>query len=164
MAPLWSRKRDMLYLFFFATHLPIIFMVDTVPILPAALQTDLMHRVRDFYVNTYHDKFFEAPQPVWFTAFIWMELLYHAPLSLWAVGALIRDDPMVPVHLLVFGMQSFVTTVACLAEVWSWTDRSLVEKQNITMLYGPYIAFGGLVALDMFTRLRRQLCLKPKQE
>lgn len=49
---------------------------------------------------------------------------------------------MVPVHLLAFGVQAFVTTVTCLAEVWSWTDRTNAEKQNITMLYGPYAALG----------------------
>jgi len=52
------------------------------------------------------------------------------------------DDPMVPVHLLVFGVQSFVTSLPCLAEVWSWTDRTVVEKQDLTMLYSPYVALG----------------------
>lgn len=49
---------------------------------------------------------------------------------------------MVPVHLLVFGAQSFVTSVPCLAEVWSWTDRTVDQKQNLTMLYAPYVALG----------------------
>lgn len=52
---------------------------------------------------------------------------------------------MVPVHLLAFGVQAFVTTVTALVEVWSWTDRTDVEKQNITMLYGPYIALGMFI-------------------
>lgn len=87
-----SRKRDCAYLFFFATHLPIIFLVDTVPLQPPWLQTDLSARLRDYYIATYRDKFFEAPAPVWFQAFIWMELLYHVPLSLWAVWALLRGE------------------------------------------------------------------------
>lgn len=53
-----------------------------------------------------------------------------------------EDDPMVPVHLLAFGVQSFVTTVPCLAEMWAWTDRTLAEKQNLSMLYIPYVALG----------------------
>ena len=89
---------------------------------------------------------------------------------------------MVPVHLLAFGVQSFVTSLPCLAEIWSWTDRSLDQKQNLTMLYAPYVALGKLalfvfyrrwdtltligafMALDMVARLRGQLTRKAKSE
>lgn len=91
-----SRKRDCAYLLFFATHLPIIFLVDTVPLQPPGLQTELSHRLRDFYIATYRDKFFESPTPVWFQAFIWMELLYHVPLSLWAVWGILRGESSYP--------------------------------------------------------------------
>lgn len=55
---------------------------------------------------------------------------------------------MVPVHLLVFGVQSFVTSLPCLIEIWSWTDRNLVEKQNLSMLYSPYVALGEYPSLS----------------
>ncbi|RMJ28472.1 integral membrane protein [Aspergillus sp. HF37] len=146
-----NRKRDLLYFVFFAIHGPLTL-------------GRFYLELRQFYVDTYNDKFFQGAPAPWFSAFVWMELLYHLPLSLWAIGALLRDDPMVPVHLLAFGVQAFVTTVAALVEVWSWTDRTDVEKQNITMLYGPYIALGGLMALDMVGRLRRLLVSKAKHE
>lgn len=53
------------------------------------------------------------------------------------------DHPLVPVHLLVFGVEAFVTSLTCLVDVWSWPDRSIAEKQQLTMLYGPYVALGG---------------------
>ncbi|KAF7588759.1 hypothetical protein BBP40_005255 [Aspergillus hancockii] len=127
-ASLLSRKRDLLYFIFFAIHFPIIFrklqtpsfrsflhttcssVVDTVPLLPSILQTDLSHQLRSFYINTYHDKFFSEHPPAWFSTFIAMELLYHAPLSLWALGALLK------------------------AEVWAWDDRSIAQKWDLTML------------------------------
>ncbi|KKK14357.1 hypothetical protein P175DRAFT_0445369 [Aspergillus ochraceoroseus IBT 24754] len=161
---LWSRKRDLIYFGFFAIHIPIIFLVDTVPLLPSFLRTDLSLQLRSYYIETFRDKFFEGPVPAWFTSYIWMELCYHVPLSAWALVALLRDDPLVPVHLLVFGIQSFLTSLTCLVEVWGWDDRTVTEKQNITMLYGPYVALGGLMALDMFFRLRGRLLPKPKQE
>ena len=206
-----TRKRDCAYLIFFATHIPIIFLIDTVPLLPPVMVTSLSHTLRDFYITTYRDKFFSEP-PTWFTAFIWMELLYHVPLSLWAVWGLLRgefpflfrfqpsrppftclpdgvsnasdtgteesphltpttchlprwagtgirftspkdfvtngfpnpnlDHPLVPVQLLIFGVQAFVTSLTCLVEVWNWPDRSVAEKQQITSLYGPYVALG----------------------
>ena len=48
-----------------------------------------MKDVRKFYIDTYHDKFFISP-PAWFTMYLWMEALYHVPLSIWAIGALLR--------------------------------------------------------------------------
>lgn len=53
---------------------------------------------------------------------------------------------MVPVHLLVFGVQAFVTSLTCLADVWAWPDRSVAEKRQITTLYGPYVALGRPIA------------------
>lgn len=87
-----SSKRNCAYLLFFATHIPIIFLVDTVPLQPTWLQTDLSNRLREYYVATYRDKFFDVPTPVWFQTFIWMELMYHVPLSLWAVWGLLRGE------------------------------------------------------------------------
>lgn len=89
--PLPTRKRDCAYLLFFATHIPIIFLVDTVPLQPSSLVSNLSLSLRDFYITTYRDKFFSDP-PTWFTAFIWMELLYHVPLSLWAVWGLLCGE------------------------------------------------------------------------
>ena len=50
-----------------------------------------MKDVRKFYIDTYHDQFFISP-PAWFTMYIWMELFYHVPLSIWAIGALLRGE------------------------------------------------------------------------
>ncbi|KAJ6094578.1 hypothetical protein N7467_002091 [Penicillium canescens] len=157
-------KRDTAYLVFFVTHIPIIFLIDTVPLQPTFLQTNLSHTLRQFYIDTYHDKFFEDPAPTWFTVFIWMELIYHVPASIWAVRGLLRDHPLIPVHLLVFGIQAFLTSLTCLVDVWSWTDRSTEQKRQITMLYGPYVALGAFMALDMVFRLRGRLMPKNKRE
>lgn len=65
--------------------------IDTVPLLPTFLQTNLSYQLREFYITTYRDKFFEDP-PTWFTVFIWMELLYHLPLSIWATRGLLKGN------------------------------------------------------------------------
>ncbi|KAL3471856.1 transmembrane protein 6/97 [Aspergillus californicus] len=162
---LWSRKRDLMYFGFFAIHIPIILMVDAVPVLPSLLENSISLQLRDCYIDTFQDKFFEGPVPAWFTSFIWMELCYHLPLSVWALGAILRDDPLVPLHLLIFGFQSFITSWTCLVEVWDWKDRTVEQKQNLTMLYAPYVALGAFMALDMFLRLRARLLLdKSKRE
>ena len=34
------------------------------------------------------------------------------------------DNPLVPVNLLAWAVEAFVTSSACLMDVWSWDDRS----------------------------------------
>lgn len=57
---------------------------------------------------------------------------------------------MVPVHLLAFGVQSFLTTIVCLIEMWGWTDRTIDQKQQLSMLYAPYAALGRFSRLPAF--------------
>ncbi|KAJ9192503.1 hypothetical protein DTO166G4_3106 [Paecilomyces variotii] len=158
---IWTRKRDLVYLGFFFTHVPIMLMVDIVPFYPEAIRSDVLVNIRQFYIETFRDKFFETP-PNWFMFFLAMELVYHLPLSIWAVGALIREDPLVPVHLLIWAVQSFITTMTSLVDVWSWTDRTTDEKYNITTLYGPYALLAAFMGFDMFLRLRSLLVGKIK--
>lgn len=113
---IWNRKRDLIYFVFFAIHAPLslgtklslsttdrisyanggtnanFHSVDTFPLLPSFLQADVFAQLRQFYVSTYNDKFFQETPPPWFSAFICMELLYHLPLSVWAIGALLRGN------------------------------------------------------------------------
>jgi hypothetical protein len=98
-----------------------------------------MTDLRTWYITTYRDQFFVSP-PAWFTLYTWMELFYHLPLSTWAVGALLRDDPRVPVHLLVYAVQTAVTTATCVADYMSWSDVSGAEKVELGKLYAPYLA------------------------
>lgn len=68
---------------------------------------------------------------------------FHQSFSRWiTINSTLTDDPLVPVQLLVFGFQSFLTSWTCLCEVWAWEDRTVAEKQNLTTLYGPYVALG----------------------
>lgn len=52
------------------------------------------------------------------------------------------DDPVVPLHLLVFAVQTGVTTLTCVADMMSWTAVTRGEKWALGALYGPYLALG----------------------
>ncbi|PGG98029.1 hypothetical protein AJ80_09598 [Polytolypa hystricis UAMH7299] len=159
---IWTRKIDLTYAVFFVVHVLVMLLVDLVPLYPESLRPAFLGQIRTFYIDTYQDKFFSNP-PAWFFTYMIMEAVYHMPLSVWVVGALVRDDPLVPVHLLIWAVQSFVTTVTCLAEAWGWPDRTVEQKWNITTLYGPYILLAALMGLDMFCRLKKGL-VKSKRD
>ncbi|KAK2743839.1 hypothetical protein FQN55_007059 [Onygenales sp. PD_40] len=153
---IWERKLDLLYLVFFALHVVIILAVDVTPLYPASFKPTFLDQIRNYYINTYQDKFFTEP-PGWFWGYIIMEAVYHLPLSIWAVRGIMRDSPLVPIHLLLFSMQTFMTTMTCLIEAWSWADRSREQKVALSYLYAPYALFAAGLGLDMFCRLKERV-------
>lgn len=40
-----------------------------------------------------------------------------------------------------------MTSSACLAEVWGWDDRTVAQKQDLTMLYAPYVMLGKFTSI-----------------
>lgn len=53
---------------------------------------------------------------------------------------LILGDPKVPAHLLVFAVQTALTTSTCIADYLSWSDYTNAEKIELGKLYVPYLA------------------------
>ncbi|KAL8653180.1 MAG: hypothetical protein Q9210_002253 [Variospora velana] len=136
------------------------FMIDLPALYPSSLTPTSLTSLRTYYHTTYRDEFFSpnGPPTAWFGAFLWMEALYHLPLSYWAVPNLYRGThPLVPVHLLVYAVQTAVTTVTCIAEYLSWTHLSTGDKVNLGYLYVPYLALSVFMGVDMFGRLQDRL-------
>jgi EXPERA (EXPanded EBP superfamily) len=71
-----------------------------------------------------------------------LEAVYHVPLSLWAVPALLRDDMLVPVHLLIWACETALTTLTCVVEAMSWEGFTGQEKVALAQLYVPYLLLG----------------------
>jgi len=65
--------------------------VDLTPLYPESVKPTFLTGLRKWYITTYQDQFFVSP-PKWFEAYMWMEAIYHLPLSLWVVGALVRGE------------------------------------------------------------------------
>ena len=80
-------------------------------------------------------------------------------MSFWAVPALLRDDPKVPLHLLVFALEAGLTTLTCIADYLSWSGYSNSEKIELGKLYVPYLVLAIFMGLDMFYRLSRVISM-----
>ena len=50
------------------------------------------------------------------------------------------DDPKVPIQLLIYAVQTAVTTATCIADYLSWSGFSNTEKIELGKLYVPYLA------------------------
>jgi hypothetical protein len=68
-----------------------------------------------------------------------------------------RNDPRIPLALLVFGLETSMTTLVCLAEMLSWDELSAVQKGvgGLGGMYGAYLAVGVFMAVDCYGRVDR---------
>ena len=89
--PLTARRFDLLYLVFFIIHIPVIIFIDIVPFYPEQWVPSVSVTLREYYVSTYRDRFFITPPP-WFKSYAVLEAVYHLPISLWMLGALVQGS------------------------------------------------------------------------
>ncbi|KIX93579.1 uncharacterized protein Z520_10757 [Fonsecaea multimorphosa CBS 102226] len=154
--PLSARKLDAVYLVFFVVHVPIMFLVDLASLLPPFLVSPLSHTLRAYQLERFQDQFFVNP-PRWFTAYMWIEALYHVPISLWMVWGILNDHPLVPLHLLIFSLEVAVTTLTCVVDISAWAGYTSAQKSDLYGLYVPYLVLACLMGVDAFVRVKRQI-------
>ncbi|KAH9869047.1 hypothetical protein J1614_008124, partial [Plenodomus biglobosus] len=150
-----QRKRDFAYLVFFVIHLPVMLAFDLSTFYPASIKPVWMTTLREFYVATYGDRFFYNPPP-YFPTLLTLELLIHLPLTLWAIPALLNNNPRTPLALLAFGLEMSITTLVCVAEMSSWAELSARQR--------GWRGLGGIfMTLDCYVRLDRMIMSRSRE-
>ncbi|KAI1358145.1 transmembrane protein 6/97 [Xylaria arbuscula] len=167
---------DRVYLVYFLIHIPVMLCVDLVPLYPISLWQPasaplrFLGDLRAYYIATYNDQFFLPPPaeiPNFFTLFAFLELAFHLPVSLWAVSALWdgklhskRSGGAGELLLLVYGLQTAITTFTCMYEAAMWDPEVVSFEQKETLvggLYGSYFALSVLLTADMYTRVLKRM-------
>lgn len=163
---------DNVYLVYFIIHIPVLFCVDFVPFYPTAWYAPTgplapLGALRAFYRDTYKDQFFSATAapPRFFVLFAWLELL-HLPASVWAIGVLWPRRRLPPlsgaalVALLVYGLETALTTLTCMWEAAGWDDALVAPAEKRVLiggLYGGYFAVAAVMTVDMAFRLCKRV-------
>jgi uncharacterized membrane protein len=52
------------------------------------------------------------------------------------------DDTLVPLHLLIWSLETAVSTLTCTVEAMSWEGFTSQERIALAQLYVPYLALG----------------------
>ncbi|KAH7120944.1 integral membrane protein-like protein [Dendryphion nanum] len=157
-----SRKKDLIYLIFFITHVPVMLAFDLTHYYPAAIKPTWMDSVRTWYVATHGDRFFKPNPPAWFPLYTLLELTLHIPLTLWIIPQLIssRPSPRLPLALFFFSLEVSITTVTCMAEMLSWEELTPQQRglQGLGGMYGGYLALAVFMGVDAWARLDQVIC------
>jgi len=159
MAPsvsLLRRKLDLAYFVYFCIHLPVMFFIDLTSLYPPSYVPKVSIALKEYLISSYQDQFFISPPP-FFVFYVWLELFFHVPISLWSIYGLYNNDPRTPLVLLIYGMQTLVSTATCIAEYFSYEMISFNAKLKLTSIYGPYLAVALLMCVDMSLRINKAL-------
>jgi hypothetical protein len=57
------------------------------------------------------------------------------------------DDPLVPLHLLIWSIETSLTTLVCVVDVFSWPGYNRQEVLALQQLYVPYLLLGEFCSL-----------------
>ncbi|KAI1420952.1 transmembrane protein 6/97 [Xylaria sp. FL1777] len=162
---------DRVYLVYFLIHIPVLFCVDLVPLYPRALWEPhdaplrFLGELRRYYAAAYNDQFFQPPPvevPNFFPLFAFFELVFHLPVSLWAVRAIwggVRSGAS-ELLLLVYGLETALTTLTCIYEAAFWDPAVVTLEQKAVImggLYGGYFALAVLLTVDMYARVLQRI-------
>ncbi|TRX96982.1 hypothetical protein FHL15_002288 [Xylaria flabelliformis] len=161
---------DRVYLVYFVIHIPVLFFVDLVPLypkslwVPASSPLHFLFSLRQYYIANYNDQFFLPPPaeiPSFFPLFAFLELVFHLPVSLWAVGALRSGlSGSAELLLLVYGVETTLTTFTCIYDILLWDPAIVTAAQKTALaggLYGGYLALAVLLTIDMYARVQKRL-------
>lgn len=64
--------------------------VDLVRFYPEGAAPGFSLAIQDFYIDTFNDKFFTTEAPAWFRAYLILEAVYHLPISVWMLSAILE--------------------------------------------------------------------------
>lgn len=88
---IFSRPLDLIYVIYFATHIPVTLGIDFQVFYPPHWVPKVLSEALEFYVDTFKDPFMGSPTPTyWFLTFICCELVVQLPFFFIACVALAK--------------------------------------------------------------------------
>lgn len=170
-----ERPLDLLYLVFFAIHIPATLFMDLQAIAPPGSFPSFFQVIPSFYLKISGDPLIAGvmglhgvpTQFTWFRTFIVMEGLFQLPIFFLGIYMLKKNSPYVPVLLVLYGSHVtttvapvLTTTLATPAAVTNAIEKALPFKSlnsaQLLMLmssYVPFLAIPLLMTIDGTRRL-----------
>ncbi|CAE6474849.1 unnamed protein product [Rhizoctonia solani] len=170
-----ERPLDLLYLAYFAIHIPPTVLMDLQAVLPRDLFPSVLQQLPQFYLNMSGDPLIAGAmglhgvttQFTWFYTFLVIEELFQLPLFILGIYLLRQNSPYTPILLTVYGSHVTTTMAPVLATllatpraipgvVQKVNDFSSLNSSQLSMLLSSYIPFliiPLVMAIDGTTRM-----------
>jgi len=155
------------FLGFFASHIPITLIVDGQAVFPPSLVPQFAKDVLRWYSTTFNDRLMTPPYDnIFFTSFIWCELLFQLPFFVIATNVLcgkkVDGTGWFRSLCLIYGAHTCTTLIPILVSIANQSENTTKEKIILVAFYLPYLIFPfWLTLICLFNKdilLDRQKC------
>ncbi|KAJ2019195.1 Transmembrane protein 97 [Coemansia sp. S680] len=149
-------KLDIVYFFYFVSHIPITLLIDVVPIFPIELIPNALISLNSLLTDVLGDPFMgigsrARSDMTWFRSLLVCELVLQLPFFFYAVWALWTNCPRRHAPLLVYGVHVATTMVPVLGMLFRGNvDRSCNTRAMLAGIYMPYLLIPLAMAYESF--------------
>ncbi|THU86226.1 hypothetical protein K435DRAFT_684042 [Dendrothele bispora CBS 962.96] len=159
--PLTQRPLDFLYFSFFLTHVPASLLIDFQALYPPSYVPSLLLNLQRWYVGFSGDPLIGGmaqgkgnDELVWFSTFVWLELLFQFPVFLLGMKGLWKGSKSIYPLLLAYSASTATTTLPCVFFILkSAYQISSAQQAMLLSSYIPFFLVPFGMALDMACRL-----------
>ncbi|XP_059170334.1 sigma intracellular receptor 2-like [Physella acuta] len=153
-----ARFLDIVFFFYFLTHIPISLLVDFQSVLPLEYYPQQLIDVKEWYCREFRDPMMVAA-PTWFKSFVFCELLIQFPFFFIAVYGFFKGSKnckWLRWPCVVYGSHVATTLIPISAHILFYdfsnekhpSPRNLNERLTLLGFYFPYLLVPVLLVLD----------------
>ncbi|KAH8833877.1 transmembrane protein 6/97 [Flagelloscypha sp. PMI_526] len=180
---LLSRPLDLLYIIFFAFHLPASLLMDFQYIVPGSWVPEIMKPLPDHYVKQSNDPLVggllgyfgdTGSSLVWFKTLCFVEMLVQVPIFILGAWGLWKDSKFIYPVLLAYAGSTATSTLPCVTVIMDMplTDipaigiYAVTAAQKSLLLYGyvPFFLIPLLMVFDMTIRVSKLIAIAAKAQ
>ncbi|KAH8647335.1 transmembrane protein 6/97 [Xylariales sp. PMI_506] len=157
---IWARRLDLFYIAYILSAAIFPFLLDFAVYYPV----DKPHwstNFLDWMLREIDDPLYQQHHP-FLEMYTAIEALYLLPHGFWCIRGLLKDDAMVPFHLLIWSWYMVQSCAVCGIEVWAAKDWPRESVNKATPGYVVFFIIGFVMFADSATRVRSVLLKKQK--
>ncbi|KAF3939599.1 hypothetical protein ABW19_dt0202080 [Dactylella cylindrospora] len=163
--PISQRPKDLFYRSLFSLMFVISLVVDCSPLYPEWLRPSFVDDMHEMQFERFKDPFFNPSiHRPWFDSFLILELFVLVPFNGWLLYAWTVDHPLVPLNMILYAYHLAITTIPCLAEIFSDKSLSPAELGALFGMYGPFVILPVYMVYDAYGRISEKLLAARKAE
>ncbi|KAM6933097.1 sigma intracellular receptor 2 [Xenentodon cancila] len=151
------RVLEIIFFFYFATHIPITLFIDLQALLPGHVYPQSLTELLRWYAEEFKDPLVRDP-PEWFQSFIFCEALFQTPFFPIAAYAFLKGGcKWIRTPAIVYSTHVATTLVPILAHILFYKfpvkphpgPQTLQERWLLVSIYAPYLLVPVLLLLTM---------------
>ncbi|XP_077474895.1 sigma intracellular receptor 2 [Stigmatopora argus] len=151
------RFLEIIYFFYFISHIPITLFIDLQLVLPTCLYPQTLRNLLKWYSNEFNDPLLLHP-PEWFKSLIVCEALLQMPFFPIAAYAFLKGScRWIRTPVIIYSTHVATTLIPILSHIFfynhttesSWLPVTPQERWTLVFIYAPYLLVPVMLLLTM---------------